>query len=172
MDFASFEAWVDANPEKSIGIMTAVMIVMAVVMLWPRLFHKKEQSVGNTSKDKGKGKTKVQPSFKPRSSMNNNVEGCCGGGDEGCACGEGGCGSSSSSGDISIVYATYTNTSQTLAKRLAKEAAEKYGIIANVYDVKEYDWDQLPQETFVVFVVATYKIIQCPESGGWSVGSD
>ncbi|KIM65748.1 hypothetical protein SCLCIDRAFT_112091 [Scleroderma citrinum Foug A] len=60
---------------------------------------------------------------------------------------------------IVIFYGSQTGTAEEYAIRLAKEAKSKFGLTSLVCDPEEYDFenlDQIPQDTCVFFVVATY----------------
>ena len=58
-----------------------------------------------------------------------------------------------------IFYGSQTGTAEEYAIRIAKEAKSKFGLTSLVCDPEEYDFenlDQIPQDTCVFFVVATY----------------
>jgi tRNA wybutosine-synthesizing protein 1 len=56
---------------------------------------------------------------------------------------------------LSIVYATVKGTALRFSKRLESQA-EKNGFKAKLWNISEYDVDQLPSEGWIVFVVSTY----------------
>ncbi|RKP39167.1 hypothetical protein BJ085DRAFT_41672 [Dimargaris cristalligena] len=60
---------------------------------------------------------------------------------------------------VIFFYGSQTGTAEDLAQRLAKEAAQRFGIASRVADIEECDMtvlNQLPSEHLAVFLMATY----------------
>ncbi|MDX1283934.1 MAG: flavodoxin domain-containing protein, partial [Draconibacterium sp.] len=65
---------------------------------------------------------------------------------------------------LTILYATETGNGQVLAEKMAEKAAFK-NIDTNVYNLYEYEFEQLAREDNVALIISTHGEGEIPEMG-------